>query len=466
MRSRKTEVRLYIAVPVTTKGVTIQYFQIDYVSLKLIWDYGEVHAHVPESITHFHDDVRVPEIIIAKLYHSHDQSSADLHLLSVTLNAAFVQGTTNISDQNHCKHIRTIFNGNIFLIRFSQSLLVSVSSPIQYHHMCIISDELVCFHDDQYLCICGTNHTHVECFLYDDRLDQCSHCLSGGRCLRGHHQRSNDYLCICPPCYSGRRCQFNGKSFAFTLDQLLHADLIYAAKTKPIIFLSIFSLISLLLAIPNNLFAFVTLKRKDCLRNGVGHYLLYLTLVNQVTLILLIVRLIHIILSLSTSESHSILLDILCKIFTYSLTCFTRLSFWLSTFVTLERVYTTVFITKQWFKQPHIARRLIVIKVTIILINASYELVFTKSFSNMDERSGTICVTEFPLNHRTLWTVLHQIITVTNFLLPILINIGCTCTIIVVVLRTKMNLQQRRKSESHCPFMIMIDHLCFRQWSW
>ena len=326
---------------------------------------------------------------------------------------------------------------------------VSVSSPIQYHDMCIKNKELICFHDDQYLCICGTNHTHVECFLYDDQLDRCSNCLSGGRCLRGHHQRSNDYLCLCPPCYSGRRCQFNGKSFAFTLDQLLYADLTSAAKTKTIIFLTIISLISLLLAIPNNLFSFVTLKRQDCLRNGVGHYLLTLTLVNQITLTLLIARLVHIMLGLSTSASQSIRSDLFCKVFTYSLTSFTRSSFWLSTFVTLERVYTTVFITKQWFKQPHIARRLIIIKITIILISASYELIFTKSFSNIDERSGTICVTEFPLNHQTLWTVLHQIITVMNFLLPILINIGCTLTIIVVVLRTKMNLHQRRTGDAH-----------------
>ena len=213
--------------------------------------------------------------------------------------------------------------------------------------------------------------------------------------------------------------------------------------------MTIISLISLLLAIPNNLFSFVTLKRQDCLRNGVGHYLLTLTLVNQITLTLLIARLVHIMLGLSTSASQSIRSDLFCKVFTYSLTSFTRLSFWLSTFVTLERVYTTVFITKQWFKQPHIARRLIVIKITIILISASYELIFTKSFSNIDERSGTICVTEFPLNHQTLWTVLHQIITVMNFLLPILINIGCTLTIIVVVLRTKMNLHQRRTGDAH-----------------
>lgn len=54
-----------------------------------------------------------------------------------------------------------------------------------------------------------------------------------------------------------------------------------------------------------------------------------------------------------------------------------------------------------------------------------------------------ICVTEFPFNRRAFLTVLHQIITITNFLLLILINICCTTIIFIVVLRTKMNLYQR-----------------------
>jgi len=69
---------------------------------------------MPRSITHVYDGIIDPEIIIAKLYHSHHQSSADLYLLAVTQNAAFVDGTTQISAQNHCKQIRTFSNGKFF----------------------------------------------------------------------------------------------------------------------------------------------------------------------------------------------------------------------------------------------------------------------------------------------------------------------------------------------------------------
>ena len=314
----------------------------------------------------------------------------------------------------------------------------------------------MCFHDDVYLCICGRNHSHVECFIYDNQLDRCSNCLSEGRCLRNHHRKENVFLCVCPACYSGRRCQFNWKSFAFTLDQLLYVDLTSSARTTTIIWLIILSLLICLLSIPNNAFSFVTLKRRDCLRNGVGRYLLCLSVVNQISLILLIVRFIHIVVGLSFPTSQPVVSDIFCKLFTYTLTSFTRISFWLNTFVTFERVYTTLFLTKRWFRQPHIARRLIITLMLMTCFSASYELIFNKSFSNTDERQGTVCVTEFPLKHQRMWTVLHQIIAITNFLLPIIINIGCTLAIIVVVLRTKLSIHRRRQGKhlSNIPRLI------------
>ena len=324
---------------------------------------------------------------------------------------------------------------------------ISVSSPIEYHRLCIDNHRLVCFRDETYLCICGPEHSHVECFLYDDQLDRCSKCSSGGRCLQGDLKQSNDFLCLCPSCYSGRQCQFNSKSFAFTLDQLLYTDLT-SAKERTSALLIVFMLLGFLLAVPNNLFSFITFRQRSCLQNGVGHYLLYLSLANQITLTLLLARLLHIILGLTISASHPLLSDLICKLLNYSLACFMRVSLWLSTFVALERVYTTIFLTAHWFKQPHIARRLMIITFSVILLSAVYELIFTKSFSGVDERSGVICVTEFPLQHQSFWTILHQIVSIGHSLLPIVINTVCTFTIITVVVRTKMNLHRRKTRES------------------
>ena len=281
----------------------------------------------------------------------------------------------------------------------------------------------------------------MECFLYDPGLDRCSYCLAGGRCLRGAHTQSSDFFCICPPCHSGKQCQFNTKSFTFTLDQLFSTDLLSNRKRTTISLLIFFSSFAFLLAIPNNLFTFITVRRPVCLRQGIGHYLLWMSVSSQVSLALLSVRLIHLVITMTTLRSHTTLGDILCKVLSYLLTCATRLSYWLPSFVALERVFTTVFLSKQWFKQPHIARYLMLMTFGLILLSTSYELVFVKAFLVESDENYATCVLEFPNTHLTLWVTMHQTIAVVNFLVPLLINIGCTCTIVVIVIKVKMNIQ-------------------------
>ena len=298
-----------------------------------------------------------------------------------------------------------------------------------------------------YLCICSDNQSRVECFRYDYDLDRCSLCSAGGQCLHGNRRVTNDFLCICPPCHSGRQCQFSSKLFSLTLEQLLYGDLLSTNRKATAIVLLLFTFVSFILGIPNNLFSFVTFKRPSCRRNGVGHYLFTLSIINQITLTFLCIRLIHLIVSISTPSSNQIVNDAFCKIFSYCLTCLSRTSFWIASLIALERVYTTIFLTKQWFKQPHVARRLMMTLTIAVFLSAAYELVFIRSFSGVDDRSGTTCVSLYPVNHEQLWMIIHQTISIVNFLVPLLINICCTCTIIVIVIRTKMNLHQKNKSK-------------------
>ena len=319
------------------------------------------------------------------------------------------------------------------------------SSPIRYHHLCLTNDSLLCFRDDVYLCICADNQTRVECFIYDQELDRCSHCLEGGLCLRGDQARSTDFFCICPPCHSGDQCQFNTKSLVFTLDQLFSTDLLSDQKQTTISLLIFFSALAFLLAIPNNLFTFVTVRRRSCLRYGIGHYLLWMSVINQVSLALLATRLIHLVITMTMFRPHPMVGDILCKVLSYLLSCTTRISYWLPSFVALERVFTTVFWNKLWLKQPHVARNLMLVTSSLILLSGTYELAFVKAFAVNSDEKHAMCVFTFPVTHRALWVVIHQIVTAVNLLFPLLINIGCTCTIIVIVIKIKLNLQRTKK---------------------
>ena len=326
----------------------------------------------------------------------------------------------------------------------------SDSSPIRYHRWCLTIDRFLCFRDDVYLCICAANQSRVECFPTDTQSDRCSSCLAGGRCLRGDLRRSTDFLCLCPECYSGRYCQFNTRSFVFTLDQLFSPDLLSSRKATTVSLLGFFSLFAFFLSIPNNLFTFVTLRRRSCLHHGIGHYLLWMSVVNQLSLALLVIRLVHLVLTLTTFQSHPLFGDILCKLLNYFLTCVTRLSYWLPSFVALERAFSTLFLNEQWFKRPHIARSLMFVTLTLVLLSAGHELVFVRAFIVNEDGHYALCVFDLPISHRSVLVILHQTIAVVNFLLPLLINIGCTCTIILIVIRIKMNIQLAKKKCKWC----------------
>lgn len=89
--------------------------------------------------------------------------------------------------------------------------------------------------------------------------------------------------------------RFTSKSFTFTLSQLHHQDLQPTKKKRTIIIPLVFPMISFLFGIPNNLFSFVTFKRSQCLRNGLSHPLFCLSIVNQISLGLVLVRIVHLV---------------------------------------------------------------------------------------------------------------------------------------------------------------------------
>ena len=254
--------------------------------------------------------------------------------------------------------------------------------------------------------------------------------------------RSNDFVCLCPSCYSGRQCQFNTKSFSFTLDQLFSPDLLSdQRRTTTISLLLVFSLFTFFLALPNNLFSLITLRRRSCLRYGVGHYLLTMSIINQLSLTLLLARLLHLILNITgTSSLSSTTNDHLCKSLNYLLSSSTRMVYWLTSLISIERLYTTLFLRGQWLKQPHIARRLILLTFVTVFISDLYELFFYKSFSTQtDEQShGSICVLDISSEDRRMWTTFHLLFLILHSLLPFLINLFSTITICLININKKI----------------------------
>ena len=110
----KPSIRLSLIDHIHYQGAVLQYFDLDFVSLDLTLVWQKAHIRLPSSIEYLYNGVTVPEIVLAKIYLSHDEWPPDLYLLSISVNVTTVEGTTQISDSNRCAHVNVISNGKSF----------------------------------------------------------------------------------------------------------------------------------------------------------------------------------------------------------------------------------------------------------------------------------------------------------------------------------------------------------------
>ena len=313
-------IQMPLSVGVPSKGLVIQYFQIDLVSLDLslldqqafrnsswtrgIFPYYSSNNFARDRLSQSLFFERRPDISRS----SSSFCSSECFLLSAEKHKSLRSIDANIFEISP-KVIPKLRMSMFPHMIWSLSLFLSLnseSSLIRYHHHCRKNADLLCFRDDVYLCICMENHTRVECFRYDDQLDRCPYCLPNGRCLQGDRRQSNDFVCLCTLCYFGEQCQFNTKSFSFTLDQLFSPDLFFNQRQMTISLLIFFSPFPFVWALPTNLSSLITFRRRRCLRQVTGHYLLWMSVVNQLNLAFFVARLIHLIVKSSESSPPSI----------------------------------------------------------------------------------------------------------------------------------------------------------------
>ena len=425
---RKLSVLLYMNLHQNLKyrAILVRYMQIDYMTLELTLVSQRVFTRLPGNLTYSHGNPTAPEIVLLTLYYT---DHADVYLISLRIGEKSISAHTSIGDHNRC---RPTGNG---------------SQVIEYHSICRSHLDVLCFVDNTYLCICEEDHSRVECFNYDDSTDKCNRCEAKGRCLKG--KNDEDIVCLCPPCHEGRRCQFNLESFSFTLDQLFFSDLLSRdrlSRTVTYYSLLITPLILFLLGLVNNICCFVTFRRPRCLRNGTGHYLYAMSLCNQLNLAFLVVRLIHLTLNIASPYSSPTLDGVLCRTSSYLLTTSTRMTYWLSSLIGIERVYVALFVNGQWLKKPHIARRIIALAVVTILTVNAYQPVFIRSQISSDDGLHSMCTITFP-GASTVWLSLHSTVTIIDSVAPFCINLLCTVAIICLVTKKKMNATRRDTSE-------------------
>jgi len=276
-----------------------------------------------------------------------------------------------------------------------------------------------------YLCICEVNRTRGVCFNHNPSLDHCDLCLSGGKCVRGDLQEPNDFLCLCPHCYSGRRCEFSMQPFTLILDSLLvyerlHVQSVYIGTVFVLFVIGLF----------NNLCSLVTFKRSRPREVAVGYCLLIITILNQCGLFFLLLKFIHILMGAAAGWTS----DVSCKIISYLLVVFTRTIYWLTSWISVDRLLIIIFPTAQATKDPRVAVGSSIAIFFSLLAMHIHEILFSISL-RQPESIVSLCVIDFG-NQSTIADY-HRVSALLHYLIPFLIQVISITILIVLAARQR-----------------------------
>lgn len=417
---RKT-VNFYINQSVEHRGAVVQYSYIEFSphDLRLV-DQRSFH-NLPNHLQYLYGKVMTPGFTVVKLYFG---TLVEYYLISVYNNIISLNATIQMNEKIRCVDVHTLFETKDGMsyedvkFNFFVNSFLDIS-PYKYHSLCIKNASLLCFFDEIYLCICANNNSRVECFIYDQYLDHCSSCLSDGLCLKGGQSKLNDFICICPRCHYGYLCQFSTEQLSFTLDSLI----VYNHFNIQLLYL-ILTTIIFLIGIITNYASFVTFKRPNPRKVGVGNYLFILSLFSQCSLLSLFLKMNHILFASLSS-------NIPCKIITYMLSITTRYSYWLTSCITIDRVRFTLFPFSTKLKRPRSALIISLITLLVISIMHIHELLFYISLKDSSEQ--TVCVTTMTKEI----SIYNRITVLIHCIIPFCIQIVSITLLIVFAARSR-----------------------------
>lgn len=313
-----------------------------------------------------------------------------------------------------------------YLVTINQSIPII----FQYHWICQNDSEQFCFYDENYLCLCQSDDFRAECFIHNIRIDHCSKCFSGGKCLQGNPTDSTDFLCLCSSCHRGHHCEFNLEAFGFTLDSLLVR---YSTGIK-IFYLSIVYLL-FLMGLLNNFCSFITFKRITPRKFGTGNYLLIVTCFNHLALFCLLYKLIQTIFGISSVFS--------CKLFSYLLSVFTRSTYWLTSWViTIDRLFIILYPNSLLLKNGRLAILMSIMTLIILLAMHIHEIIIYTTIQD-HPMNLFICVPDLGTGFLTVY---NRVSTLIHYIMPFLIQTISITLLIVFATRSRVKSTGQKKN--------------------
>ena len=125
--------------------------------------------------------------------------------------------SSEINPSRRCSPIKELLNTTL--------LMYPTLRKVKYYHgPCKEYRELMCFHDDIFMCLCNTDR-HPNCFPFDHNITyDClgnNYCQNAAECYQDDSLCPTTSICVCRECFYGTHCQFTTEGFGLSLDAIL-----------------------------------------------------------------------------------------------------------------------------------------------------------------------------------------------------------------------------------------------------
>jgi len=377
--------------------------------------------------------------IFAQIMMDTDSFFGSYYLLSSLTTMNITNLTTSIVTENRCPHISEYLDAQILSFPWLKRVKL-------YHKY---FKHVKCFYDEVYFCVIDHNQL-PECFLFNHAQSNCSsdrqYCENGGRCFQRKRFGQLNFACVCPECIAGSFCQLNMEQFSLTLESMFGRIILVdqSFAKQPLFIKIITSLIALLFlfGLISNFTSILTFFHPKIRQCGVGHYLLILSIVSQLTLAIFAARFVYMLISQIMIIQNKQLLSLSCTLFDSILSLFVAICDWLTACIACERVATIIKGTN-FDKSLSVRSLKIVIPLLIIfLILISSHHPFNRVLI-ADPRDDTRlwCV----IKYRYPWLQLYDVIlNIIISFVPFLINLISAIIILVKLAHTKQRVGDKK----------------------
>jgi hypothetical protein len=207
------------------------------------------------------------------------------------------------------------------------------------------------------------------------------------------------------------------------------------SKQVKILYASIVSLV-FIIGFFNNFCSFMTFKRHTPRKFGVGNYLFILSVLNQVALLCLLLKFVLITFEIRDLTS--------CKGVSYFLSVFTRSTYWLTSWISVDRLLMILIPTSSVPKDHRLAILVTAITVIVLFSIHVHEVLYYTIIQHHLIVSS-ICVTNFD---NRLISIYNRASTLIHYLCPFLIQVICITSLIILATRSRVKTIGQRMSLS------------------